>query len=430
MRVQICACALALACAFAARPPHIIFIVADDLGFNDVSYHGSTQIPTPAIDALASEGVRLENYHVQPVCSPSRSTFLSGRHVIHTGVYTPWQSNTNDHLNLSYSLLPTYLQNCCGYETVQVGKWHLGDNSLAALPVSRGFNASLGFWSGGQDYVSHWDVNSGGYDMMENTTIRVDLNGSWTTEIFAQHAVDTIGRFSPASDARLFMYLAFQNVHWPLMAPQSYIDRFAHTTGNNTQRQLVCAMAAFLDDGIANVTAALKRAGIYDDTLIIFTSDNGGPTHGDEGTQSNNYPLRGGKNTLFVSRAALGHLHKHSQHPIPSGGSPHSPPPFPHAHRRRAARASSASSQARASSRRATRCVRKFTRQTGCRRSCRWRRAARIFGSTRHRASRRTCLATASMCGRRCRRARPRRATGFFSKRTRPQTRCMATHSS
>jgi arylsulfatase A-like enzyme len=134
---------------------------------------------------------------------------------------------------------------------------------------------------------------------MDNTTIRGDLNNTWTTEIFSQHAVDTIARFSPASDARLFLYLAFQNVHWPLMAPQAYIDRFANTTGNNSARQLVCAMAAFLDDGIANVTAALKRAGIYNDTLIVFTSDNGGPTHGDEGTQSNNYPLRGGKNTLF-----------------------------------------------------------------------------------------------------------------------------------
>ena len=135
--------------------------------------------------------------------------------------------------------------------------------------------------------------------MMENTTIRGDLNNTWTTEIFTQHAVDTIARFSPASDARLFLYLAFQNVHWPLMAPQAYVDRFAHTTGNNTARQLVCAMAAFLDDGVANVTAALKRAGSYEDTLIVFSSDNGGPTHGDEGTQSNNYPLRGGKNTLF-----------------------------------------------------------------------------------------------------------------------------------
>ena len=78
----------------------------------------------------------------------------------------PWLSNTADHLNTSYTLLPTYLKRCCAYDTVQVGKWHLGANSMAALPIRRGFDESLGFWSGGQDYLTHWDVNSGGYDLM------------------------------------------------------------------------------------------------------------------------------------------------------------------------------------------------------------------------------------------------------------------------
>lgn len=128
MRCSLLLAAVAVLCpaaaaAAAARPPHIVFIVADDLGYNDVSVHGSPQIPTPAIDALARAGVLLANYHVQPVCSPSRASFLSGRHVIHTGVYTPWESNTNDHLNLSYSLLPSFLKACCNYTTVQVGKW-------------------------------------------------------------------------------------------------------------------------------------------------------------------------------------------------------------------------------------------------------------------------------------------------------------------
>ncbi len=181
----------------------------------------------------------------------------------------------------------------------------MGANSLAALPVSRGFDESLGFWSGGQDYLTHWDVNSGGYDMMQdarapfNNTVRIDQNNTWTTEIFTRHAVDTISRFSPASEERLFLYLAYQNVHWPLMAPADYVARFANTTGGNKARQLVAAMASFLDDGVGNVTAALRAAGIFNDTTIIFTSDNGGPTHGDEQTESNNYPLRGGKNTLF-----------------------------------------------------------------------------------------------------------------------------------
>lgn len=140
-RALACALGALLVAAAPPRPPHIVFIVADDLGWNDVSVHGSPQIPTPAIDALAREGVLLGNYHVQPVCSPSRSTFLSGRHVIHTGVFTPWESNTNDHLNLSYSLLPTFLRNCCGYESVQVGsefpKNHRPESLPARAPPAR-----------------------------------------------------------------------------------------------------------------------------------------------------------------------------------------------------------------------------------------------------------------------------------------------------
>jgi len=108
-------------------------------------------------------------------------------------------------------------------------------------------------------------------------------------------------------------------VHWPLEAPDDYVARFANTTGGNHARNMVCAMVAVLDDGVGNVTAALKSAGIFDDTFIIFSSDNGGPTNGNEGTQSNNFPLRGGKNTIWeggtrVVGAIMGPG-------IPSGGS-------------------------------------------------------------------------------------------------------------
>lgn len=125
-------------------PPHIIFIVSDDLGFNDVGFHGSTQIGTPNIDAIAKEGITLMNYHVQPVCSPSRASFMSGRHAIHTGIYMPFAPGTALRLNLSYTLLPSYLKRCCGYSTHMVGKWHLGQNVLASLPTGRGFDTFLG----------------------------------------------------------------------------------------------------------------------------------------------------------------------------------------------------------------------------------------------------------------------------------------------
>jgi hypothetical protein len=108
------------------KPPHILFIVADDLGWNDVSLHGSKQVPTPNIDALytaAPGGVELANYHVQPVCSPSRSTFMSGRHSIHTGVYMPFSQGTSNSLDVNYTLLPRYLSRAAGYYCAHVGKW-------------------------------------------------------------------------------------------------------------------------------------------------------------------------------------------------------------------------------------------------------------------------------------------------------------------
>lgn len=99
--------------------PNILFIVSDDLGFNDVQFHGSTQIPTPSIDRIAAEGITLNNYHVQPVCTPSRATFMSGRHVIHTGIYMPFEQGTALRLSLNYTLLPQYMRGL-GYQTAMV----------------------------------------------------------------------------------------------------------------------------------------------------------------------------------------------------------------------------------------------------------------------------------------------------------------------
>eukprot|EP00937_MAST-01D_sp_MAST-1D-sp2_P002025 g2025.t1 len=286
--------ALLLCASASAGKPNIVFIVSDDLGFNDVGFHGSTQIPTPHIDAIASEGVILDDYHVQPVCSPTRSTIMSGRHVIHTGIYMPFSQGTALRLHLNYTLIPGYLKKL-GYATHMVGKWHLGQNELAALPTGRGFDSYFGYWSGAEDYYSH--ECKGAYDLADGVRTAWEYNQTYSTYAWNQKAVEVI-RGSDAATP-FFLYLAYQNVHWPLEAPQEYLDRFAHSTGGNSERQAVCAMVAIMDESIGNVTQALKDKGIYDDTLLIFSTDNGGPANGNEGTQSNNWPLRGGKNTIW-----------------------------------------------------------------------------------------------------------------------------------
>ena len=145
---------------------------------------------------------------------------------------------------------------------------------MNATPTGRGFLTHLGYWSGAEDYEQH-SVSSQGttvYDMQQDLTPRADLNGSWSTEVFAAEASRIIAaQGALGADAPpLFLYLAFQNVHWPLEAPDDIVARFAGATGGNKGRQMVCAMAAFLDEAVGNVTAALDAAGLTDNTLVVF----------------------------------------------------------------------------------------------------------------------------------------------------------------
>lgn len=308
--------AVAAAAATASTPiaKHVVFILADDLGFNDVSAHGSPQIPTPNIDALISSGMRLDSMYAAPVCSPTRSSILTGRHVSHTGVYMPFSEGSALVVNTSFALLPSFLTQAANVTSHAVGKWHLGVTDNSTLPTSRGFATQMGYWMGAETYTTHdagfQNANHGAYDWHDTAALGpqapdLTANGSWSTALIAARAVQLIEAAAADLSSRHMLYVAFQNVHWPLQAPQSYIDRFAGKTGGSQERQMVCAMAAFLDDAVGNITAALQATGLWEDTLVIFQSDNGGPTNLDEGTFSDNFPLRGGKNTLWQGGARV-----------------------------------------------------------------------------------------------------------------------------
>jgi arylsulfatase A-like enzyme len=208
-----------------------------------------------------------------------------------------------------------YLKAAAGYAAHAVGKWHLGGNTVRATPTGRGFDSYVGYWCGAQDYETHSVSGAGGgmvYDFHNTSTgagggaafdeTLVDAYGTFSTRVFSAAATDIIARQGAAGAGAppLFLYLAWQNVHWPLMAPAEYVARFANTTGGaGDDRNYVAAMMAFVDDAVGNVTAAVTAAGLDDNTIVVLVSDNGGPTNGDEGTASSNFPLRGGKNTLW-----------------------------------------------------------------------------------------------------------------------------------
>ena len=160
--------------------PDIVLVLADDLGWDDSSLHGSAQIPTPHIDALAREGLQLSGYRTLPVCSPTRASLLTGRHATHHGIYMPFARGSALRLNLTYTLLPALLQRL-NYSTHHVGKWHLGQNVVAALPTSRGFDTSYGYWTGAEDHYTHQAPQEGGhFDFAEELRTCVEANGTWS----------------------------------------------------------------------------------------------------------------------------------------------------------------------------------------------------------------------------------------------------------
>ncbi len=260
----------------AGARPNFVVILTDDQGYGDLSCMGARDLATPHIDRLAAGGARCTSwYSNSPVCSPSRAALLTGRYPGNAGVRSILAGHrTASGLLPEVPTLATVLGGL-GYRTALFGKWHLG---LAAgcRPEDHGFQEWFGFLAGCIDYYSHifyWGLGREMdqiHDLWENGK-EVWHNGRYFTEMVTERAVDFIGRAAQGSEP-FFLYLAYNAPHYPMHAPRAYLDRFAHLPW---PRRVMAGMLAAVDDGVGSVISALEAAGVDENTVVVFTSDNG-----------------------------------------------------------------------------------------------------------------------------------------------------------
>lgn len=270
-----------------APRPDVIFMLADDLGRADCGFMGGKEIATPHLDKLAKAGAILDQFYVQPVCSPTRAALMTGRypirHGLQVGVVRPWARYG---LPLEERTLPQALKET-GYQTAIVGKWHLGHFKPDYLPMQRGFDRQYGHYNGAIDYFTL--ERDGGHDWHRDD--RNSGDQGYSTHLLGDEAARIIRERD--KDKPLFLYVPFNAVHSPWQVPDEYVKPYAHLKGN---RAIYAGMLACMDEAVGKIAAAVDEAGTRDNTLFIFASDNGGPA---PGVITDNGPLRAGKGTVY-----------------------------------------------------------------------------------------------------------------------------------
>ncbi|GAB5562585.1 MAG: N-acetylgalactosamine-6-sulfatase [Synoicihabitans sp.] len=313
----------------AAEQPNIVVLLADDLGYGELSCQGNPEIPTPHIDAIAANGVRFTaGYVAGPNCSPSRAGFLAGRIPTRFGYEFNPIGAVNERPRVGFPASEITIAEAlhdAGYSTGLIGKWHQG-GSAEYHPFRHGFDEFFGFtheghyfvpppyhgvtsmlrrkqlpgnamgrWIGQKNliYTDHMGHNEPDYDA-NNPIVRGGQpveESAYLTDALTREAVDFIERHD---DKPFFLFLSYNAVHSPLQAADAYMQQYAHI--EDIHRRIFAAMLGNLDDSVGAVMAQLRASGLEDDTIVFFLSDNGGPTRE---LTSSNAPLRGEKSSMY-----------------------------------------------------------------------------------------------------------------------------------
>lgn len=274
--------------------PNILIILTDDQGYHDVSYYGTEDLQTPNIDALRKDGMRFDNFLTNsPVCAPTRAALLSGRYPDRVGVpglirFHP--ENNWGYLDPKTVLLPQKLKEA-NYHTAHIGKWNLGLES-PNLPNQKGFDLFHGWL---EDMMDDYVIKRRhGKNFMRLNDQVIDPPGH-ATDLFTEWAVDYISE-QAKDDQPFFLYLAYNAPHFPVQPPKEWSDRVRQRDpGLPEKRSNLIAFIEHLDHGIGKVITSLKESGQYENTIILFTSDNGGHLP----DLANNGPLRDGKQSMY-----------------------------------------------------------------------------------------------------------------------------------
>ncbi len=273
--------------------PNIVMILADDLGYGDLSCYGATDLKTPHIDNLAGKGLRFSNFYANcPVCSPTRAALLTGRYqdmVGVPGVIRTHPENSWGWLSPDAVLLPKTLK-AAGYHSAIIGKWHLG-LTTPNTPNARGFDHFHGFLGDMMDdYYNH---RRHGNNYMRLNEQEIDPEGH-ATDLFTEWACDYLKERKPGDS--FFLYLAYNAPHTPIQPPDDWLAKVKQREPDITERRAkLVALIEHMDHGIGRVMECLEQQNLAENTLVIFSSDNGG----DLGPGANNGPLRDGKQSVY-----------------------------------------------------------------------------------------------------------------------------------